>query len=372
MLENHWLHVKSGDIEGGIWRIEGDTLTKGSTTIDTSGIISCHIAKDEHRVSQSGTGRIAGGLIGAALLGPIGAIGGLLSGGKKRIDETIIVVGLGDGRSFTAECTQIGAANVQRIAHGNQQHAPRFSRAAVNPPQDLSRDAGERMECPACAELILRKAKICRYCGASQTVDFSKHSIPRTEGLSQTVPPVDIESFLRDYRIQVPKSPFVTDGDVLSIIQEAITISLEDSSSTVFDIQRAQAVKLNCSTLDIEKIYSFMIPLSRIVDGFYSKIAQGNAESLTEQEIANTLRAMGEVRRLAAERLDILEELAATNELLERRAQKSISRMQYMYIRKFPIAMIGSPYYVIDGYLVAIDKSTRAKRASKKRKPATD
>jgi hypothetical protein len=164
------LLVKSGDIPSGVYGVADTLISKDELTIWLTDLHQCTIVSDRHEAYQTGVGRIAGGIIGAALLGPIGAAGGLLAGGKRRIDETVILCRLFDGRSFTAECSQLTAARLTQVAMSNQTTQSTNitkpgSSASVNTTfSGIERDS-DNIDCPLCAERIKAKAKICRYCG---------------------------------------------------------------------------------------------------------------------------------------------------------------------------------------------------------------
>jgi hypothetical protein len=102
----------------------------------------------------------------------------LLAGGKRRIDQTIILCRLFDGRSFTAECSQTTAAKLTQVAVLNQ--SPRQA-ASSAPMYESSRPVAvthekdsDSIDCPMCAERIKEKAKICRFCGCKVQEEKSK------------------------------------------------------------------------------------------------------------------------------------------------------------------------------------------------------
>lgn len=161
------LLLKHGDLDPGPWGFAGNFISQGDKIVELDLLQSCIVVSDRHEAYQTGIGRVAGGIIGAALLGPIGAAGGLLAGGKRRIDETIILCRLFDGRTFTAECSQLTAAKFNQIASANLVSKAsntnlQGSVVAIEPQRAPSDDT---VECPMCAESIKSKAKICRFCG---------------------------------------------------------------------------------------------------------------------------------------------------------------------------------------------------------------
>jgi len=160
------LLIKDGDLSPGPWGFAANFISQGEDVVELDLLQSCTVVSDRHEAYQTGIGRVAGGILGAALLGPIGAAGGLLAGGKRRIDETIILCRFFDGRTFTAECSQLTAAKFSQIAHSNligkNSNNRQLDIGDSKPQVTISDDT---IECPMCAEFIKSKAKICRFCG---------------------------------------------------------------------------------------------------------------------------------------------------------------------------------------------------------------
>lgn len=157
--------VVDGEVEKGMWGIAKDLMAKDDHVILLSELVGCSLVSDRHEEYQTGIGRVAGGVIGAVLLGPIGAAGGLLAGGKRRVDETIVLCSLSDGRSFSGEVSQLTAAKLQQIASRNSQS--QYISKSENRLLDVAEPValGDSIECPMCAEVIKARAKICRFCG---------------------------------------------------------------------------------------------------------------------------------------------------------------------------------------------------------------
>lgn len=158
-LTDKQYYIKEGEFRHGIWELSGNKLEREGNTLDLSSLKSCMLVSDTHATSHSTAGRVAGGIIGGLLLGPIGALGGLIGGGKSRIDETIIHGSFFDGRVFTAQSTQLGAAVLCRIAQENAVKFEAIGKARAMP------SIADTIDCPMCAETIMRKAKVCRFCG---------------------------------------------------------------------------------------------------------------------------------------------------------------------------------------------------------------
>lgn len=177
MFPDAAIYVKEGDIPIGTYAIQDSLMVSMEVTLPLNEIYSCTVVSDRHETYQTGTGRIAGGIIGAVLLGPLGAAGGLLAGGKRRFDETIILCRLCDGRTFSAQCTPLTAAKLSQIASANhlsKSIALSQEKNADPVSSNSSLDLADTTECPMCAEIIKIRAKICRYCGCQVQEEKNK------------------------------------------------------------------------------------------------------------------------------------------------------------------------------------------------------
>ena len=262
-LKDNEFFVRSGSLAPGTWSLSSDMLSNGNEKIKITSITSCIIVKDEHSVSHTGVGRIAGGILGAALLGPIGALGGLLSGGKKKVDETIVHCGLDDNRSFTAESSQIGAANLVRIA---QQNVRTLNTSNVQS-QLTKSNTDDEMECPQCAEVIKRKAKICRFCNhiiPASTLEVSdtknsllvEKSAPVIKGPLPTFSNSPYAKFLYTYRRDVIDSPFETDEEVIAVLNMFVeVIKPDDNYITSSNHKKTISKRLKVTILSLEKLF---------------------------------------------------------------------------------------------------------------------
>ena len=101
------IKVFAGDLEHGAWSIIGGTTifktTKSHPWKGEKVDIKAEAGSVE-QLSEEGVKKLAGtagwGIAGAVLLGPLGAIGGMLVGGNKK--EVAFVCHLHDGRKFMA------------------------------------------------------------------------------------------------------------------------------------------------------------------------------------------------------------------------------------------------------------------------------
>jgi hypothetical protein len=105
------IKVMAGDLDTGTWQFVGmfgaATMTRASTAAHMWKGESYSFKTDVERVELVNEesvkklgGTAAWGIAGAALLGPLGAIGGMLIGGNKK--ETAFICLLKDGRKFMA------------------------------------------------------------------------------------------------------------------------------------------------------------------------------------------------------------------------------------------------------------------------------
>lgn len=183
-FQENALKIYEGDLDVGVWRIEGDVIHLNSDKyISASDLVACTVISDIHKVTHSRSGRLAGGILGGVLLGPIGAIAGLMTGGQTSVDETRVFCSLVDGRSFSAIVSQTTSAKLQQLSHLNlisiQSHKTQApSPALVNTSsgkvereiQTSATDNGN-IDCPVCAESIKAKAQKCRFCGYDLLAD---------------------------------------------------------------------------------------------------------------------------------------------------------------------------------------------------------
>lgn len=164
---NFWLKMaySSDDVTIPTWKewaLMGDKLkydNKDTYVIDLNTTTTIEIITEENQKKVMGT--IMGGGAGLLLLGPLGAIGGLLLGGNKKLVN--IAVAFNDGRNFVATCTtRTHLSLLQYTGKGVAPLPPVTETASI--PVKKSTLSGGTKECPMCAETIKAKAKICRFC----------------------------------------------------------------------------------------------------------------------------------------------------------------------------------------------------------------
>jgi hypothetical protein len=147
---HYWLKMEYSSDEDTIptwkqWAKAGDKLrynNKYKYTIDLNTIQSLDVITEENKKKVLGT--ITGAGAGMLLLGPLGAVAGMLLGGNKKLVS--MAIKLQDGRNFVATCTA-------------KTHLMLLPYVKTNSVID-----NDTKECPMCAETVKKKAKICRYC----------------------------------------------------------------------------------------------------------------------------------------------------------------------------------------------------------------
>lgn len=365
LLNDNEFWVQGGSFPAGKYILSNDKFSNGEIAVKISKLVSCTIVKDEHSTIQSGTGRIAGGILGAALLGPIGALGGLLAGGKRRVDQTVVLCGFDDNRTFTAESTQLGAANLVRIVQVNL-NSTRNQKHVV-PSVSIVED--DQIECPQCAELIKRKAKICRYCGISLVDNpILSKAIPNSTAFDLGV--IDnhaCQKFLADYRNQVKDSPFSSDQDVINAIERFSKIRAKSSDPFwIAKLQKQLAKELDIAVSDVEKIFDRYWNVKDLVNSYIKSNPPGSIfGDLNDAQIIQIICAVSDVRFSKA-LMEIADEKAAILKVLSDTSEKvfhggNITRMQTCLLMN----RVSGPFYIIDEHVLYSDPATRKKKKRK-------
>jgi len=162
-----WLKMEYSSDEDTIptwkqWALMGNKLkydNKNTYVINLNTVTTIEIITEENKKKVMGT--IIGGGAGLLLLGPLGAIGGLLLGGNKKLVN--IAVAFNDGRNFVATCTTKTHLSLLQYAGKGGAPMPAAAETTAIPVKKLAL-SGDTKECPMCAETIKAKAKICRFC----------------------------------------------------------------------------------------------------------------------------------------------------------------------------------------------------------------
>jgi predicted RNA-binding Zn-ribbon protein involved in translation (DUF1610 family) len=361
-LNANEFYLMGGDFGSGYLRLEDGFFIKDKIAINSSRLIHCNIVKDEHITTQSGMGRIAGGIIGGALLGPIGAIGGLLSGGKKKIDQTIVMCTFDDNRTFIAETTQVDAANLQRISEINKLKKSNFKNTLDD---NINVELSNQYECPECAELVKIKAKKCKHCGA----ELNYIKIVQVEEVKKSENN-NFSKFILDYKDQVADCFFEEDD----LIEEAIKKwFLYESSSKVedntYEIKEKLLKDFNCKNIDIDKLAYCVMHLNKVIDRCSGNmIKESHVKSVDYIDhdfmyeiLIKYFSYKNEFPDLERDQIRdlIIKDWKVSNELvLDKYALGS-------FFRGIPSVFRINPSYLIENYLIAVNLEIRKKKVRK-------
>lgn len=170
--------VASETVPSGTYHLQDSLFTRTGGFLLTSSFISCELLGEMRSTEHTNSGRLAGGVLGLAVAGPLGALAGLMTGGKKTIDETDFFCELDDGRSFVAKCNGAAYSKFKAVVATNNAERRRdaivaASESAVAIASQLSTTKelthtspdNSQKDCPSCAESVKFRARNCRYCG---------------------------------------------------------------------------------------------------------------------------------------------------------------------------------------------------------------
>jgi hypothetical protein len=357
-------YIKDGNYNNGFYRLEDGFLIKGKIAINTSRMIYCEVVKDQHETIQSGAGRIAGGIIGGVLLGPVGAIGGLLSGGKRRVDETIIICSFSDGKSFVAESTQLGAANLSKIVDFNKRLIEDKKTSEVVSNVSLDNDV---YDCPECAEVIKVKAKICRYCGVKlepklSDIDEARNDFDENE----------MRRFISDYRNEVNDYFFRNDEDIKLLINDWLKFfELSEDKNATSKIKEKIIKKYSYPSVDLDKLIYFIVSIDWIVESSFENMMSESSSAASEDGIDKIL-----VKSIVLKYLNVrknspnieykeMTDILIRHVMFEREIIIGASPL-FSIIRQIPYSFRSGPFYIFENYLIAIDPVARKKKVKTK------
>lgn len=154
-------------LSSGSYILDGSVFRQWGTSdlgINLSNFATCDIILDVHEATHTSAGRIAGGILGGVIAGPLGAVAGLMTGGKKMINETEVYCSLIDGRRFKAVCSREHAAALKAAFVASQRANSTTSVQQAYNVIKGEKKAERTKECPQCAETVKLRAKICRFC----------------------------------------------------------------------------------------------------------------------------------------------------------------------------------------------------------------
>jgi hypothetical protein len=181
-----YVNVLAGSsIPSGLYRLEGGVLSYRDTAINLSEeLVSTQLISSVDQLNRTYGGTAAAGILGFALLGPLGAVGGMLVGGrKKHVQSTVFMGTLNDGRVFLVDGSPSTFAEVAALA-STSNHNPKLierlgsksHQISLAPPplsnqsdkvmrgQPLKKLKSGEKRCPSCAGAVKIAAKKCKHC----------------------------------------------------------------------------------------------------------------------------------------------------------------------------------------------------------------
>lgn len=110
--------VEGSAFPSGLYRLEDGILSGSGVLVNlVEQLASVQIISSVDQLNRTYSGTLASGVVGFALLGPLGAVGGMLVGGrKKHIQSTISMGVLDDGRFFLVDGTPSNFAALTALA----------------------------------------------------------------------------------------------------------------------------------------------------------------------------------------------------------------------------------------------------------------
>ena len=155
--------VTSNSIPNGTYYLKDEIFFTDNCLILLKSINECRLISETHSIDQSTKGKLAGGILGLAVAGPLGAVAGLIVGGKKNIDEIDFFCKLDDGRSFVARCNSSEYSEFQtQFSLNNKKES--FEEKIASEDISLNSNIKEQKNCPSCDEIIKLNARKCRFC----------------------------------------------------------------------------------------------------------------------------------------------------------------------------------------------------------------
>jgi len=177
--------VQGSAFPPGLYRLEDGILSGAGVRVNLAEhLVSVQIISSVDQLDRTYSGTLASGVLGFALLGPLGAVGGMLVGGrKKHIKSTISMGVLDDGRVFLldgspsdyASLTALVSTRNKRVnlielpVTKNLQISNSMKSEAIQVEMRLQKKRGIKLKtdekkCPSCLEVVKIAALKCRHC----------------------------------------------------------------------------------------------------------------------------------------------------------------------------------------------------------------
>jgi hypothetical protein len=177
--------VQGSAFPSGLYRLEDGILSGSGVRVNLAEqLVSVQIISSVDQLNRTYSGTLASGVVGFALLGPLGAVGGMLVGGrKKHIQSTISMGVLDDGRVFLVDGTPSNFASLTTLASSrnrrvnlidapvtkNFQISNSMKSEVIPAEMQLKKKTAIKLKpderkCPSCFEIVKSAAIKCRHC----------------------------------------------------------------------------------------------------------------------------------------------------------------------------------------------------------------
>lgn len=177
--------VEGSAFPSGLYRLEDGILSGSGVRVNLAEkLVSVQIISSVDQLNRTYSGTLASGVVGFALLGPLGAVGGMLVGGrKKHIQSTIIMGVLDDGRVFLVDGTPSNFASLTALASTRNKRidvidatvtknikissATQSDVASVEmkrQKKSVVKLKPDERKCPNCFEIVKSAAIKCKHC----------------------------------------------------------------------------------------------------------------------------------------------------------------------------------------------------------------
>lgn len=176
--------IEGSAFPSGLYRLDEGILSGSGVRVNLAEqLLSVQIISSVDQLNRTYSGTLASGVLGFALLGPLGAVGGMMVGGrKKHIQSTICMGVLDDGRVFLVDGTPSDfaaltglASNRSRATNTIEAQASTLKITASKQIEALpvevkiqksvsSKLKSDEKKCPKCSGIIKKEAKKCKHC----------------------------------------------------------------------------------------------------------------------------------------------------------------------------------------------------------------
>ena len=176
--------IEGSAFPSGLYRLDGGFLSGSGVRINLADqLVSVQIISSVDQLNRTYSGTLASGVLGFALLGPLGAVGGMMVGGrKKHIQSTICMGVLDDGRVFLVDGTPSDFAVLTGLASSRSRSTKVIEAQTSNPKLSASNEIialpvevkiqksvsaklkADEKKCPKCSGVIKKEAKKCKHC----------------------------------------------------------------------------------------------------------------------------------------------------------------------------------------------------------------